>query len=641
MDEEVRDFLITTSVADALTGGLGDALTGRDDSGAMLRSLERANLFVVPLDDAGEWFRYHHLFADALRAQLTFRYPDRLSKLHGVAARWFAEKGMLADAIAHALAGADTEVLADLVELDIPQLRRDRQDRTLRRWLDSIPDDLARRRPLLAAFRAWARLSVGDLDGADDWLTIAEQASATPPSRLAFAASLRLELTAGRDAELRGLPSLIEVYRAAVAQARGDLTGTLAHARRGFELAPSDSPLSRGAAAGYLGLAAWAAGDLHTAIPTFTEAVDSLRQAGNTTDVLGATVVLSSMRLAQGRPDEAQRLCRQALADAERHAPVTLPVTGDLHVMLAGLLAEQGDDSGADEHLSTARTLGDAASLLENRYRWYTTMASVLQSRGDLDGAVTMLDVAQSLHLPGFFPDIQPIAATKARLRITQGRLEDAGEWARAHPLTADPAYQDEYARLTVARLNIAQFRQNREPQPLAAATRIASAVLSDAETADRPGSAVEALIVQSLIHHAHGSIADALTHLDRALTMGVPVGYARIFLDEGAPMVKLLQDIAARDQPSSNPYATQLLLIGTKPTTRHTAAGTGPEEKLSEREAQVLRLMSSTLSGPEIARRLYISVNTLRTHSKHLFTKLGVNTRRRAVQAGRAHGML
>lgn len=625
----VRDFLLATAVLDRLSGPLCDAVTGRDDGAATLTELERANLFVVPLDRERVWYRYHHLFADVLLARLLADQADRVPALHRAASDWFLAQGQPVDAVRHALAGQDLARAAYLMESALAEVSRARQDAVLLGWIRDFPAGLVRRSPTLSITAAWSRLMAGDLGGAEARLGDAEAALAAGESDAA------LRATWADTADLRTAPAVIEVYRASLAQARGDVAGTVAHAQRAVDAAGPEDHFVRGAGGGFLGLAAWAAGDVRRALETFGEAVGHLHAAGNLVDELDSTVVLADMWVAAGRPSRARRLYEDALRTATSGGEPYPRATADLHVGLADLDREAGDLTAAEEHLGAARRLAERGSISENRHRLPVVTAALHLAEGEHDEALTLLDQAHAAYRPGFYPDVRPIPSVRARAQIAAGDLEAAAAWAEGLSLGDDPGYLAEHALLSVARMRIARALAGIDTAE--GVTTLLDRLLEQAQDAGRDGSVREIRLVQALAHHAAGELGAALEALALSLEAPEPEQHVRLYLDEGQPMVDLLHS-AMRDHahPTLRSHAERLLGGATQPQPR-----TSLPDPLSERELQVLRLLESELTGPAIARELYVSLNTLRTHTKHIFTKLDVTTRAAAVRRGRELGVL
>ncbi|WP_426227584.1 LuxR C-terminal-related transcriptional regulator [Pseudarthrobacter sp. DSP2-3-2b1] len=664
--DRVRNFLFHTAVLEGLTGPLCDAVTGRDDGSAMLLALERANLFVVPLDDKREWYRYHHLFADVLRGRLLSEDPARIPLLHQRASHWYESRGHLEDAVRHALAGQDFDRAAHLAELAVPMLRRSRQDAVLHGWLKELPDAAIRRSPLLSVFYGGMLMVSGDLAGVEQRLDDADRALADPQRPPAGRDPAGMDSAdrdpADRDSagmggaeiqELQMLPATIAMYRASLAQARGDVAGTSAHARRALDLAGPDHHFARGAAAAFLGLAAWANGDVREALDTFTQAVSSLRAAGNLLDELSSTVILADMWLAAGRPAEARRMCQNALQQAEARGDSMLRASAELHVALSEICRQAGDLTGAKRHLEVASAFVSQGPMTESRYRWFVAGALVAQDEGQPDRALGYLDQAEELFRPGFFPEVRPVPAIKARVWTREGNLAEAARWARrAGIAVTDRAdYMQEYNHLTLVRLLLAEHRAHPDTGAAADAVDLLDRLLAGATGSGRAGSVVEIRMLQALVHDVLGQRRQALEALGSAFAGSPePEEYVRLFLDEGPAMTGLLREAmraapeAATNDGGAAAQAQRLLTLAA-PQQPQPARPDGPPpsdvDPLSERELQVLRLLDSELSGPEIARALFISHNTLRTHTKHIFTKLGVTSRRAAVSRARGRGLI
>jgi LuxR family maltose regulon positive regulatory protein len=308
-----------------------------------------------------------------------------------------------------------------------------------------------------------------------------------------------------------------------------------------------------------------------------------------------------------------------------------------MHVGMSRIACERNDLEAATRHLLRSQELGEHAGLPQNPYRWRVAMARVLQARGDLRGALRHLDEADHLYTADFTPNVRPVPALTARLSAAQGRVGAALGWARERGLSTadDLSYVREFEHVTLARVLLAQDAADRTPAFADEAARLLDRLLTAAEAGKRTGSVIEILVLQALAHHARGDTPAALAPLDRALTLAEPEGYVRVFADEGPPMVSLLRAVAK--QRVAGYYVRRLLDACGRPgesapeTSGHRTQAL--VEPLSGRELEVLRLLGTDLDGPAIARRLVVSLNTLRTHTRNIYTKLGVNSRRAAVR--------
>jgi LuxR family maltose regulon positive regulatory protein len=604
----------------------------------MLETLERGNVFVVPLDDRRQWYRYHHLFAAVLQTRLLDEQPAHVPELRRRASVWYEQNGEPGEAIHYALAAEDFARAADLIEPAVPAMRRSRQEMTLLGWLRALPDALVRARPVLSAHYAGTLLSAGELDGVETRLRDAErwlETAADVADVREEGATASTEMVVVNEEEFRRLPGSIAVWRAGQALILGDVAGTVRYAQRALDLLPADDHLGRGAAAALLGLASWTSGDLESAHRMYAAGRASLQQAGHIADALGCTIALADIRIGQGRLQEAMRTYEQALELATEPGGPVLRGTADMLVGMSELYRERGDLSAAMQQLVRAQELGEHTGLPQYRYRWRAAMARIREAEGDVDDALALLDEAERLYVGDFFPNVRPIAARKARVLVRQGRLGEAFGWAREHGISADDdlSYLREFEHMTLARLLLAESADNGSHRSMDGAMALLERLLHAAEDGGRVRSVIEILILQALALQAQrAGIPAALGPLDRALSLAEPEGYVRLFVDEGPPMAVLLE--AAAKHGIARTYVRQLLASFDKPVDRAPAtAKQGLIEPLSERELEVLRLLGTDLDGPEIARELVVSLNTMRTHTKSIYSKLGVNNRRAAVR--------
>ncbi|MFN8052573.1 MAG: LuxR C-terminal-related transcriptional regulator [Acidimicrobiales bacterium] len=625
---EVRRFLLETSVLTRLTGPLCDAVTGGAAGRATLDRLDRSNLFLVPLDDRRQWYRYHHLFADVLRARLLDEAPETVPELHRRAAAWWAGDGDVAEAVTHALAGGDLGLAAELVERAAPDLQRTRQERLLRSWLEALPEDMFADRPVLAIVLVGARMATGDIAGVEPLLAGVEQwldAETAPPGDGPIVAD---------HEQFARLPSQVAVQRAGLALMSGDLERVTFHAEQVLASAAPDDDVRRGAATALLGLAAWARGDLDNARARYSTAIDHFVRGTFYADALGCSQGLADMCLAQGRFADAERAFTFGLDLVSAHPG--LRGAADMHRGLGEVLLERHELAAARAQLEASEALGERAGLPQHPYRWRVARARLLQAEGDLDGAVRLLAEAERLYDTDYSPSVRPVAAIVARVKLAQGDVDAAMRWAEARGLTAHDEldYVREYEHLTLARTLVAQQTLDRVDRgAMGLLDRLAAA----AEAGGRRGVVAECLVYTSLAHVSAGARPAALDALARALTLAAEDDAVRIFLDGGPAIAALLRS-GSFDGPAAR-HARRVLdaTAGVEPAP---ALRSGLVDELSARELDVLRLLRSDLSGPEIARELIVSLNTMRTHTKSIYAKLGVGTRREAVRRAAELGL-
>jgi LuxR family transcriptional regulator, maltose regulon positive regulatory protein len=630
--ESVRDFLLQTAILDRMNGSLCDAVTGQREGNARLEALNRGNFFLIPLDDRHHWYRYHHLFADVLHRHLMTEQPEQVAVLHRRASEWYERHDSPADAIHHALAAKDFERAAALVETAIPGMRRSRQESTMLGWLQALPDELLRYRPVLSIHYAGSLLQAGKLEGVEARLRDAEQ-------WLQRKAAMG-EMVVIDEEEFRGLAGSINMYRAAIALISGNLSDTMKHARQVLDLVTEDDHLRRGAAAGLLGLAYWRIGDLEAAHQSYVDCMARLQKVGYISDAMGCAITLADIRIVQGRLHDALRTYRQALQMAADQGTPSLRGMADMYVGMSEIERERNNLSAAAQHLMRSNELGSFAGLPQNPYRLCLAMARIREIEGDLDGALDLLAEAERLYLGDFSPNVRPVAAFRARAWIAQGRLGEAFGWAREHNLSAkdDLSYLHEFEHITLARILLAQYQRDRSDHALLDGIELLERLLKAAQDGGRTGNVIEILILLALARQMQGDMPAALTALEHALTLAEPQGYIRIFVDEGNPISVLLEK-AVKHGIAPN-YVHQLLRAFGKAEDR-AHVDQDLIEPLSERELEVLRLLGTDLDGPDIARQLIVSLNTLRTHTKNIYTKLGVNNRRAAVRRAEELGLL
>jgi LuxR family maltose regulon positive regulatory protein len=601
--ENVQNFLLYTSILDRLCGPLCDAvLFDLSVSGQeTLKYLERANLFIVPLDNERRWYRYHHLFAELLRQRL-YQSVNTAAELHIRASIWYEDNGFEVEAFHHAVSANDIERAARLVEgAGMPLHFRGAVSPVLN-WLESQPAAVLDARPSLWVMYASALIFVGQLAGVEQKLQAAEAALQG----------------ADLDDKNRDLAGHIAAIRATVAVTQHQVETIIVQSHRALEyLHPHNLPV-RTATTWTLGHAYMLQGNRFAAREAYNEAISISEKIGHIIIAIAATIGLGLVQERENQLHDAVQTYRRVL---ELAGDPTLPVACEAHLGLARIFYEWNDMDTAEQYGQQSVQL---ARQLQNTDRFAACevfLARLKLAQGDLAEATAILAKSvQFVQRHNFVYLMPEVAAVQVLALLHKGDLKAAARLAQAQELS-----------VSQARVCLAQG-------DTAAALALLEPLSKQAEVKDWIDERLKIMILQAVALHAHGDKDKAVQLLGDALTLAEPGGFIRLFVDEGLPMAKLLSELAAqRIRPN---YVRKLLAVF-KVEDHTTTTAQSLVEPLSERELHVLQLVAQGLSNREISEQLFLALSTVKGHNRIIFDKLQVQRRTEAVARARELGLL
>jgi len=623
---EIQSFLLETSVLTRLTGPLCDAVTLGEHSATVLEDLYTSNTFVIPLDDEHRWYRYHHLFGDLLRNQLSRTQPGLAPILHARASDWHEKQGAAVDAIESAFAAIDYARVVRLLETHARAVIIQGYAQTVETWLRRLPEEWRAAGPRTNLAFAWSLLLRGQLAEIEPYLHNAEVAAAAGQTN-ADNAAIHAETLA---------------LRAGMVSLHGDTERACALAEEAVTLAPSDDLYILGMARFCLGTAYNYAGRTGQAIATYREALPLCQAAGISVATLLIVANLAVLYTVRGQLHATAELCLQFIEAAERPgnrpSPALAAVYGGYSEVLYAWDELDGADRQAQKWFDLSKRGGHIATIAYGN----VMLSRIELARGNSTGAARTLENAIPLIRHGVPAWITAqVTAQQVVLALT---TNDTAAAAQALAQTGvgidDPIHHArEVIHLAYLRLLYHLGRHTPQVSQLEPARDLANRLLASAEPAGRAGRVIETLVLRALVYAVHGDVKSALDDLQRALTLAEPEGYVRVFVNEGEPMARLLRTIHA--QGTQAVYVARLLAALPPLPDPDRPAQTGLVEPLSDRELDVLRLIADGLSYEEMAQQLVVSVNTVRFHVKGIYGKLGANKRATALAKAGALGLL
>jgi LuxR family maltose regulon positive regulatory protein len=625
--QDVQNFLLQTAILNPMTGSLCDAVTSQENSQTILEMLERANLFIIPLDGERQWYRYHHLFAELLRQRLRQTQSEKLPILHIRAGQWYDRQGLKREAIKHFLAGRDYQGAAELISAIAIDIIQQGEHTTVAGWVDAIPEEFAKGKPYLCVLHAWALQLMGQLETAEAYLIDAENTLDSQKYK--------------DDGDADTILGLVHSRRAYATFMFGEHDKTISYAHQALDQLPETAALIRAQTALFLGIAYRYQGQLQEALETYNEISAIIQTIDGNSIVVLYYLHVGDLYTEMAQLHRAKELYEQALEFTERHTGrPDMPFSGYVYVSIGRILRQWNQLEDAYRLTSKGLALCRDWNVADILALSCIELAYTYQALGNDDRARASLQEAIQI-MEGFSAwGVKYVAGYQAKLNLAFGDLEAAEDWAQANDLVIDGDFEfhREIEYLALARVLIAQ-------QQYEQAYTLAERIYRIAQETGKRQTELEGLILLALVSSNRGEMDRALVYLERALSIGEPEGFIRFFVDEGPPMARLLYEALAREIAPD--YVRRLLaafpVAGTEQSkaTESQVFEADLIEPLSDREIEVLHLIAEGLTNQEIAARLYLSLNTVKVHTRNIYGKLDAHNRTQAVTKARALGIL
>ncbi|MCP5100959.1 MAG: hypothetical protein GY943_35870 [Chloroflexi bacterium] len=624
--KEIHTFLLKTAVLNKMCAPLCAAVLNDDlgdiDLQSILVQLESQNLFTLPIDNERRWFRYHHLFAELLQFQLTTTYPNDVQRLHQRAAQWFAQNNLIADAITHALQTSDAHMAAQLIEQQALTLISCGETQMLMAWITQLPPESLPQYPRLLVYLALCQLLTNQIPDLMQTMPLAMQAAANTT------------LSADEATELHGYLNAIQSY---MHVQQRDVAISIKAATQALVQIPETNQLIRSFVLFSLGGTKLMMDDVEGATEAFARTATIAKQAGNLHLAAPAARSHANMMMLKGRLYEAETICREMIKMASGRDGRPYPILAGVYGRLSTLAYEWNQLDQADTLLQTGIQLGKQWGNLDPLVSHYGRLAQLRQAQGDLPAAATAITQAYDYQQQGQLTPgvLEWLRFHEIQLWLAQGDLARAVEWTQQESASIPPttSFFNERTRRVMAHVYLANGN-------LQAALDCLTLNITWTITHKFNYLRIKNHALQALVYTQRNQDALAVEALQTILPLAAAANCMRTFIDLGRDLSPLFNHPAIQSEHGT--YVNNILRAMNKPSTRlaHTLKDT-LIEPLSERETEIMQLVADGLSNREIATQLVITIGTVKSHTNHIYSKLGVKSRTQAIVMANKLGLI